>query len=532
MPPGRGPRLPAPPARPQTHTQPAPPPRRRPQEDGFDNVVYVDDSDDDVDFTADWEGVDEADARPRRQRASVSIEVRAFDQAIVNVRSGDGGNGCVAFRREKFVSMGGPAGGNGGRGGNVWVVADEGMSSLLHFRRRVHWRALPGTAGEGSKRAGANAPDVFVPVPVGTVVRLRDDPDGAPIAELLEAGDRALVAVGGRGGRGNATFKTATNRAPLLAEEGEKGQELWLSMEMKVVADVGIVGVPNAGKSTLLSVLSAAKPKIANYPFTTLTPNLGVCELDMRTTVFADIPGLLEGAHAGKGLGIEFLKHCERSRMLVHVIDGTSRDPIHDFEAINAELELFNPRLADKPQIVAYNKMDVPDSSDYYDLVSEYLTGKGLPAPLPVSAATGRGVTELVRAVRAALDELPEEELVRQVENVTAVPRKAMGDKVEDFTVEVEEGWGRKRRFVVRGQALEKFTQMTNFNYFEGLLRFQRVLEAAGVVKRLSRLGVAEGEDVAIGDVMEFEWTANRSQGALYDAWLKQRTMQAPHAGG
>ena len=309
---------------------------------------------------------------------------------------------------------------------------------------------------------------------------------------------------------------------------GEKGEERWLSLELKVVADVGIVGVPNAGKSTLLSVLSSAKPKIANYPFTTLVPNLGVCEMDMRTTVFADIPGLLEGAHTGHGLGIEFLRHCERARILVHLIDGSSKDPIHDYEAINAELELFDPELAEKPQVVGYNKMDLPDSSDYFDLICEYFEEKGLPPPIPLSGVSGRGTTELVRRVREVLDALPEPEVTRTVENTTVVPKKAR-KQIDEYDLVVDRTqtpW----LFEIRGEALSRFAQMTNFDYFEGLLRFQRVLEVAGIVARLEKEGIREGDVVTIPGSMEFEWKNDRSQGKLYDAWKSNRGKAVPHA--
>lgn len=230
------------------------------------------------------------DGAPREKR--LPVEVRCFDTARIYIKAGDGGNGCVAFRREKYIEHGGPAGGSGGRGGNVWAVADPGLNSLLTFRHKVHWRAAGGGAGEGKSRDGGNGDDLFIPVPLGTILRRKDAAEGeAPLAELVSAGERALLLVGGRGGRGNASFKSAANNAPTIAERGEPGAEEWVDLELKVVADVGIIGVPNAGKSTLLSVVTAAKPKIANYPFTTLVPNLGVCEMDFRTTVFADVPG-------------------------------------------------------------------------------------------------------------------------------------------------------------------------------------------------------------------------------------------------
>ncbi|CAG9462771.1 unnamed protein product [Pedinophyceae sp. YPF-701] len=475
------------------------------------------DSEDEDALSDDDESEDE-DGEPAR--ASTSVEVRAYDTATVFVKSGDGGNGCVAFRREKFVPRGGPSGGSGGRGGHVWVVGDSSMSSLLPFRRSVHFRAQAGGAGRGADCHGQNGRDVEVRVPLGTVIRRKGDPSGAPaVAEILKDGERALLCAGGRGGRGNATFKTGRNRAPMMAERGEPGTEMWLSLELKVLADVGIVGVPNAGKSTLLSVLSAAKPKIADYPFTTLTPNLGVCEMDFETTVFADVPGLLEGAHRGVGLGQGFLRHTERCRALVHVVDGSSKDPVHDFDMINLELKMFNPELADKPQVVVYNKMDIPESSDYYDLVCEEFRARGLPDPLPISAATGRGAKELVRAVRAVLAEAGERDLEaeRTVENVTEAPKRKSVARIDDFEVARDTSTGAPVWYV-SGEAIETFTQMTNFDYFESLRRFQAVLEASGIARALETEGVREGEAVVIGE-LEFSWSFDRSEGAMYEKW-------------
>lgn len=310
------------------------------------------DADGEPAFDGDQDAGGSDDAGPSQKK--LPAEMRCFDTARIFLKGGDGGNGCVAFRREKYVEHGGPAGGCGGRGGNVWAVVDPDLNSLTSFRGSVHFRATPGVPGQGSNCDGADAPDLHIPVPPGTIVRRKGADEGeAPLAELLQPGDKALLLVGGRGGRGNFSFKTSRDRTPTIAEKGEVGAEMWVDLELKVVADVGIIGVPNAGKSTLLSVITAARPKIANYPFTTLVPNLGVCELDYRTTVFADVPGLLEGAHEGLGLGHEFLRHVQRCRVLVHVIDGTSPDPVGDYRAINLELELFNPALRDKPQVRA-----------------------------------------------------------------------------------------------------------------------------------------------------------------------------------
>ncbi|KAJ9520855.1 hypothetical protein QJQ45_014051 [Haematococcus lacustris] len=479
-------------------------------------------------------------------------EMRCFDTATIYVKAGDGGNGCVAFRREAHVEMGGPAGGSAGRGGNVWAVADTKYNSLFNFRTKVHWRAKNGGNGTGANCDGADASDLFIPVPLGTIVRRKGADEGEPpLAELLKEGEKALLLVGGRGGRGNSAFKTSRNNAPTIAERGEKGPEAWMELELKVVADCGIVGVPNAGKSTLLSVLTAARPKIANYPFTTLVPNLGVCERDFRTTVFADVPGLLEGAHEGLGLGHEFLRHVKRCRALVHVIDGTSPDPLGDWDAINLELELFSPDLKDKPQagggcdeesplstlpcpalavlqLVAYNKMDVPESSEFWEDVREGLLARGLdPGRLfAVSAATGSGVTELVRGVHQLLDALGPAEVVLETEalNRTAVPRQRP-IRVGDFHIEVEEvagaaspAGGPLRLYHVEGEGVVRVAQMTNWNYWDAVRRFQRVLEVSGVSASLRARGIREGDTVVIGS-SEFEWRDDRSESAMYDAW-------------
>ncbi|KAF8065613.1 OBGC1 [Scenedesmus sp. PABB004] len=464
------------------------------------------------------------------ERKRLPAAVRCFDTARIFAKSGDGGAGCVAFRREPYVEKGGPNGGNGGRGGHVWAVAEEGLNSLLSFRGQAHFRAGSGFAGQGSFRDGGDGSDLDIRVPVGTIIRRKDADEGEPpLAELLEPGQRVLLLVGGRGGRGNMSFKTRLNTAPTIAEKGEAGREEWLDLELKVVADVGIVGVPNAGKSTLLGVLSAARPKVANYPFTTLTPNLGVCEMDYRTTVFADVPGLLEGAHEGHGLGHAFLRHISRCRVLLHLLDGTSPDPIGDYKAIQLELELFNPALLDKPQVVAYNKVDLPDSGDYWEFVREYLVDEeGVPPErlFPISALTGRGVREVVAGVRGVLDELGPARVAPETNalNLTSVPRRfAPEARIDKFTIESDPALlpGGTRLFVVRGDAVERFAQMTNWDYYEAVKRFQRVLEVSGINEALVAAGCARGDTVALGDVGEFVWSDDRSEAATYGAWLE-----------
>lgn len=501
-------------------------------------------------------GSDEEDESSSRKTPiagkRLPAEVRCFDTARIYIKGGDGGRGCVAFRREKYVPKGGPSGGNGGNGGNVWLEADDRLNSLMCFRRQVHFRADPGVPGQGSDMHGHNGKDLVVRVPPGTIVRKKDAKDGEPpLAEVVKAGDKVLIAPGGRGGRGNMSFKTARNSAPAIAEFGEKGQEVWVDLELRLVADVGIVGVPNAGKSTLLSVLSAARPKVADYPFTTLVPNLGVCSLDYRTTVFADVPGLLEGAHSGIGLGHQFLRHCQRCKVLVHVVDGTSPDPLGDYDAIQTELGLFSPELAVKPQIVAYNKMDVPDSSDYWDEIKAGLLQRGVAEEdvLAISAATSRGVTDLVRRSRVVLDALPPEE-ERESRGVPALEDSSFraaelgmarrsAARIGEFTIDGDLNNG-PRVWYVKGDAIERFAQMTDWSYYEAAKRFQGVLDAAGITSALKARGVQDGDTVVIGEV-EFEHSEDTSEGSLYEKWNEQRkaagiaakgSARWPHATG
>ena len=417
-----------------------------------------------------------------------------FDQAKIYVKGGDGGNGVVAFRREKFVPRGGPAGGNGGRGGHVVFYVDTGLNTLSPFQKQVHFRAERGTHGGGANKTGANGPDLRIPVPPGTIVR--DAETGHIVADLLRPGQQALVARGGRGGRGNNAFKSARNKAPRLAEKGEPGQERWLELELRLVADVGIIGVPNAGKSTLLSVVSAAKPKIADYPFTTIIPNLGVAEVDHRQIVLADIPGLMEGAHEGVGLGLEFLRHVERTRLLIHLLNGDSPDPLGDFQAINQELSLFKPELADKPQIVAFNKMDLPAAQEAWPEVQAAMERYGLPA-IAISAVTHENVPQLLYRVQEMLDALPpafaepEEEL----------PEITPDEDERIFHVEqIDDG-----EWLVEGVAIERAARMTNWDYYEAAMRFQRILKAMGIADALRDAGIAEGDTVQIAEV-ELIW--------------------------
>ncbi len=328
-----------------------------------------------------------------------------YDEARIYLRAGDGGNGVVAFRREAHVPRGGPSGGNGGRGGDVYLEADLQINTLIVFSKQIHFRAEGGAHGRGKNQTGAQGPDLTIKVPVGTVAY--EGETGLLVADLTAAGERALVARGGRGGRGNWTFRSSTNQAPRMAENGEPGEECWLRLELKLLADIGIVGVPNAGKSTLLSRISAARPKIADYPFTTLEPNLGTVLVGQQDMVWADIPGLIEGAHDGAGLGHTFLRHIERTRVLVHLLNGISPDPLGDYQAINQELALFSPLLAEKPQIVVLNKMDVSEVRVLWPDLALKLRALGVEEPMAISAVAGEGVDALLQRAAGLLRELP-----------------------------------------------------------------------------------------------------------------------------
>jgi GTP-binding protein len=327
------------------------------------------------------------------------------DEIEIFVQAGDGGRGCVSFRREKYVPRGGPDGGDGGRGGSVLVEADEGLTTLLDFRYRRHYQAPRGVHGQGSDRHGANAPDLRLRVPVGTVVRERDS--GLVLGDLTAHGQALRVAAGGRGGRGNARFATPTHRAPRRADPGGPGEARWLRLELRLLADVGVVGFPNAGKSTLVARLSAARPKIAAYPFTTLVPTLGLVRLDdERSFVIADVPGLVPGAAEGKGLGLRFLRHLERTRLLVHLLDldpATGRDPVEDWEVIQGELARYSPALAGRPQILAANKTDLEGTAGRLARVKALAAARGLPL-VALAARTGQGLEALRQAIGARLD--------------------------------------------------------------------------------------------------------------------------------
>jgi len=415
-----------------------------------------------------------------------------FDEAKIFVKGGDGGDGCVSFRREKFVPFGGPNGGNGGRGGDVCLVADSNLNTLLEFKKRSHFAAERGEHGRGKDQYGKYGADWIIPVPPGTMVRHAET--GELIADLTVPGQKVVVARGGRGGRGNIAFKSSTNQAPRIAERGEPGEENWITLELKLIADVGLVGMPNAGKSTFLAAVSAAHPKIADYPFTTLEPNLGVVTVNDNTLVMADIPGLIEGAHQGVGLGHKFLRHIERTRVLIHLLDGLSADPLGDYDRIREELSLFDPKVTEKPEIIAFNKLDLPDVQEAWSRLQPAFSERGVEI-YPISAATGKGVKDVLQMVASRLAAIPREE--PQAEGIVIFEGPP---KPEGFEIIRKEG-----AWYVTGSRIERLVAMTNFDYYEARTRFQNILDAMGVLNGLREAGVQVGDTVVISDYV-MEW--------------------------
>jgi len=426
------------------------------------------------------------------------------DKAKIYVKGGDGGDGIVAFRREKYVPEGGPAGGDGGKGGDVIFRVDEGLRTLMDFRYQKHFKAPRGEKGRNKSQNGANAENLIVRVPPGTVVM--DDDTQEIIADLTRHGQEVVIARGGRGGRGNIRFATANNPAPEIAENGEEGEERWVVLELKVMADVGLIGFPSVGKSTLLSVVSAAKPKIAPYHFTTLTPNLGVVALeDGRSFVMADLPGLIEGAHEGVGLGHEFLRHVERTRVIVHVVDMAAtdgRDPFEDWVKINEELRLYNARLAERPQIIAANKMDMPEAAEHLEQFRRQLAkARGEAEIFPISAISRQGIRELLYRVMDVLESIPEASLAEDVAEVEERKVYRLEPKEEnEFTIRREND-----TFVVESPGIEKLIKRTNFGSREAVLRFARILRKMGIDQELRSRGAEDGQTIRIGDY-EFEF--------------------------
>ena len=418
-------------------------------------------------------------------------EINFVDEARIRVRAGDGGNGMIHFRREKHVPLGGPDGGDGGHGGSIVLVVDQDLNTLLRYQRARNYKAQSGGHGGGNNKTGRSGRDLDIFVPPGTIAR----DAGIVLGDLTSPGHRLQVAVGGSGGRGNSRFSTSSNRAPRIAEKGSLGQIVDLSLELRLIADVGIVGVPNAGKSTLLSSVTAAKPKIDKYPFTTLNPNLGVADLgDYRTIVLADIPGLIEGAHAGVGLGAAFLRHIQRTRVIIHLLDGMSEDPLSDFNQIMVELALYDSELVAKPQVVALNKIDLPEVSEKLPLLQSSMADLGYKLQ-GVSAIAHIGIKELLQ--KAALLSETYEEI--PMEEDEPVYRTEVDPSSFEITREID---GHLR---ITGERIERAAQSTYWEYDDAVLRFQNIIDKLGVRTALEENGVRPGDKVRIGPY-ELEW--------------------------
>ncbi len=418
------------------------------------------------------------------------------DEIEVLVQAGDGGNGCMAFRREKFVDMGGPYGGNGGRGSNIIFKVDEGLNTLIDLRYQRLIKGKRGSNGEGKGKHGKSAQDIIIKVPLGTVIT--DTDTGLIIADFTNKDDEVIVSRGGRGGRGNMAFATRANPAPEIAENGEPGEVRKIKVELKLLADVGLVGMPSVGKSTLISKISKAKPKIAAYHFTTLSPNLGVVKtIDNRSFVVADLPGLIEGASLGEGLGDQFLKHIERTRVIAHIIDMSGiegRDPYDDYVIINNELENFNPKILEKPQIIIANKMDIPSAYDNFEKFKEKVK-----VPIyTISAINGEGLDKVLVEMANMLDKIAKQPLYEEEKFESHVLYKF--EEEELFTIiEEPDAW------VIKGREIEKLVQMTRFNSDDAIHRFSHKLRRIGVDDKLRELGVEEGDTIRILD-LEFEY--------------------------
>lgn len=414
-----------------------------------------------------------------------------IDEVLIKVEAGNGGDGCLAFRREKYIPMGGPFGGNGGKGADIKFVVDEGLHTLIDLRYMKKIKGDKGENGRGKNQNGSNAEDVIIKVPLGTVVT--DNETGLILADLKHKDDEVVVAYGGRGGRGNTAFKTQSNPAPNFAENGEPGEERNLKVELKLLADVGLVGMPSVGKSTIISCVSKAKPKIAAYHFTTLTPNLGVCKSkDGRSFVMADLPGLIEGASTGEGLGDRFLRHIERTRVIAHVIDMSGfegRDPYDDYVIINKELENFNDKLLNKPQIIIANKMDMESSLENLDKFKEKVN---LPV-YEVSAMNNDGLDIVITKLADMLDEIPSTPLYEEEAFESHVLYKFK--KEEPYTIVKEND-----EFVIKGEQIEKLFRMTKFNTEESMQRFAKKLRKMGIDDKLIEMGCKEGDMIRILD--------------------------------
>ncbi|HAE83412.1 MAG TPA: GTPase ObgE [Ktedonobacter sp.] len=429
-----------------------------------------------------------------------------YDRSKIFVKAGDGGNGSRHFRREKFAPLGGPDGGDGGRGGSVYLEATTNLNTLIDYRYSHQFKAGMGEPGIRQKMHGAKGEDIILTVPCGTIIR--DADTNELIADLVDEGQRVMVARGGRGGLGNVHFATSTHQAPQEAQKGEPGEERWIQLELRLIADVGLVGYPNAGKSTLLSVVTAARPKIADYPFTTLSPNLGVVAVGQPASgdefgfVLADIPGLIEGAAQGVGLGHEFLRHVRRTRLLIHMLDGASyeRDPWQDFNTINQELHEYDEQLAQRPQIVVLNKMDLPEAQERWPALKAHAEKAGYPV-FAISAASHQGTDELMQFAAHRLHEIRQEEAERIAASVTIeASGVVLRPQPEDaFTVSKEEGI-----YIVRGKRVERAVGMTDLENEEGMDRLQVTLRRMGITKTLEEAGVKVGDTVRFGKVELF----------------------------
>ena len=424
-----------------------------------------------------------------------------IDRTTIKVIAGNGGNGKSAFRREKFVAKGGPSGGDGGRGADIVFVVDNNMNTLLDFRYHRKFQGQNGENGDIKNQYGHNAPPCIVKVPQGTLVK--DADTGELLADLVEVGQKAVIAKGGRGGRGNAKFANSANRAPTFAELGEPGESRNLILELKLLADVGLVGYPSVGKSSLVAAVSAARPEIAEYHFTTITPVLGVVNVgeigDEKTFVMADIPGLIDGAAEGVGLGHDFLRHVERTKVILHIVDASGvegRDPVEDYYKINKELKIYSEKIARRPQILVANKMDLPEAADNYERLKELAEKESIEI-FPISAATRQGTQELINRVAQVLDEYVEE------------PDTEEGVKVYDAKEEDPDKVTITRNdagdFIVSSKSLNKLVAMTNFGNDEAIRRFQYIWRIKGIDKKLLERGIKEGNTVRIGE-MEFEY--------------------------
>ena len=426
------------------------------------------------------------------------------DKVRIFIKSGKGGDGHVSFRRELYVPAGGPDGGNGGHGGDIIFQVDKGLNTLGDFRHNSKYIAQSGEEGGKKRCTGKNGEDLIIKVPEGTVIY--DDESGKVIADMSGDNMKETILKGGRGGKGNMNYATATMQAPQYAQPGQEAKELWVRLELKCIADVGLVGFPNVGKSTLLSRVTNARPKIANYHFTTLNPNLGVVDIDGgKGFVIADIPGLIEGASEGVGLGHQFLRHIERTKVIIHIVDAAStegRDPIADIKAINAELEAYNPDLLKRPQVIAANKIDAiyddGSGTNPVELIKAAFEPEGIKV-YPISAVTGQGVKELLYAVRELLDNFPDDVVIFEKEFDVD---ELLDNSDDNYNVYIDENGV----FIVEGERIDKMLGYTNLESEKGFNFFQKFMKSSGAIARLEELGIEEGDTVRVGDYLEFDY--------------------------